>query len=58
MATLSGIGGVCTGNPGYTGPAASGPYNAAPRGSHQQGHRYWICRSAGAQAGSRCSGAG
>ena len=39
MATLSGIGGVCTGNPGYTGPAASGAYNAVPRGSHQQGHR-------------------
>jgi Protein of unknown function (DUF3551) len=33
METLSGIGGSCTQNPGYTGPAASdtGPYNSALR---------------------------
>ncbi len=28
---VSGIGGSCVANPGYTGPAASGSYNAAPR---------------------------
>jgi hypothetical protein len=31
LETLSGIGGVCTSNPGYTGPAGPGPYNAVPR---------------------------
>jgi len=31
LETLSGIGGVCTANPGYAGPGAPGPYNAVPR---------------------------
>ena len=31
MATLSGIGGACVENPGYSGPAPGGPYNAVPR---------------------------
>jgi hypothetical protein len=31
METLSGIGGSCVDNPGYTGPAANGSYAAAPR---------------------------
>ena len=35
LATLSGIGGVCTSNPGYT---ATGPFNAAPRGRSHRGY--------------------
>ena len=35
MATLSGIGGSCTDNPGYSGPAAAGPYNAVPRAARR-----------------------
>jgi hypothetical protein len=40
MATLSGIGGSCVDNPGYSGPAASGPYNAVPRGAGKHLRQY------------------
>jgi hypothetical protein len=39
---LNGVGGSCTDNPGYTGPAASaapGPYNSySPRHRHHRAH--------------------
>ncbi|HEY2135092.1 MAG TPA: DUF3551 domain-containing protein [Xanthobacteraceae bacterium] len=42
METLSGIGGSCTENPGYSGPIPSdsgGPYNYAPRYRRHQSAR-------------------
>jgi opacity protein-like surface antigen len=38
LETMSGIGGGCTLNPGYHGPAAWGSYNAAPRTSRRHHH--------------------
>ena len=40
LETLSGIGGVCTDNPGYQGPATAGPYNAVPRAARRHLHNY------------------
>ena len=40
LATLHGIGGGCTLNPGYTEPAASGLNNAVPRWHIRRIHHY------------------
>lgn len=40
MATLSGIGGSCVDNPGYTGQPSAGPFNAVPHAARRHLHRY------------------